>query len=328
MRYLNPADLDAVSALDAALTGNPRRAYFERRLAAALRQPKHHVQFAAEAEGRLVGYVMARRLEGEFGRIQPSLQLEAIAVEGGQQGKGVGGALLAELDAYARKHEIPEIRTLVHWRDHSVLRLLDRAGFSVGANHVIECAVHRGALGALEEARSPAAPGEERPWRERDYSAPAANDYEALARDVSDIRSMSQADRAHVVSIDKRITGRNREAYIASLFDEAMNDSAVRVSLIARTDDTPAGFIMARTDFGNFGRTEPVAVIDTLGVAPDSGRRGVGTALLSQLFANLQALLVEKVETLVAYNDLGLANFFYRAGFAPSQRLAFIKRLR
>jgi ribosomal protein S18 acetylase RimI-like enzyme len=271
---------------------------------------------------------MARRLEGEFGRTQPSLQLEAVGVEQGQQSHGVGRALLAELEIFAKKHDIPEIRTLVHWRDHSVLRLLDRSGFSLGQNLAIESAVHRGALGALEQARSPAAPGDERPWRERDYSAPASNDFEALARDVSDIRSMTQADLAQVISIDKRITGRNREAYIASLFDEAMNDSAVRVSLIARVDDTPAGFIMARTDFGNFGRTEAVAVIDTLGVAPDSGRRGVGTALLSQLFVNLQALLVEKVETLVAYNDLGLANFFYRAGFAPSQRLAFIKRLR
>ncbi|MBI3147968.1 MAG: GNAT family N-acetyltransferase [Betaproteobacteria bacterium] len=326
MRYLNPADLDAVSQLDAALTGHPRRAYFERRLSAALRQTKHHVQFGVEAEGRLAGYVMARRLEGEFGRTQPSLQLEAIGVDSKLQTKGLGRALLGELEAYAKRHEIPEIRTMVHWRDHSVLRLLDRAGYSVGRSLMIECPVHRGSLGDLER-RSPAAPGNERPWRERDYSAPAANDYEALARDVSDIRSMSLADLPQVASIDRRISGHNREAYIHGLFDEAMNDSAVRVSLIARADDVPAGFIMARTDFGSFGRSEPAAVIDTLGVTPDAGHKGMGTALLSQLFANLQALLVEKVETVVAYNDLGLLNFFYRAGFVPSQRLAFIKRI-
>ncbi len=326
MRYLNPADLDAVTRLDAALTGHPRRAYFERRLAAALRQTRHHVQFGAEADGRLVGYVMARRLEGEFGRTQPSLQLEAIGVDAQRQSKGLGRALISELEAYAKRHDIPEIRTMVHWRDHSVLKLLDRADYNLGRSLMIECPVHRGSMGDLER-RSPAAPGNERPWRERDYSAPAANDYEALARDVSDIRSMSLADLAQVASIDRRITGHNREAYINGLFDEAMHDSAVRVSLIARAEDVPAGFIMARTDFGSFGRTEPAAVIDTLGVAPDSARHGVGTALLSQLFVNLQALLVERVETVVAYNDIGLLNFFYRAGFVPSQRLAFLKRL-
>jgi len=326
LRYLNPADLDAVTKLDAALTGHPRRAYFERRLAAALRLTKHHVQFGAEAGGRLAGYVMARRLEGEFGRTQPSLQLEAIGVDATMQGKGTGRALLAELEAYAKRHDIPEIRTMVHWRDHSVLKLLDRAQYSLGRSLMIECPVHRGSMGDLER-QSPAAPGNERPWRERDYSAPAANDFEALARDVSDIRSMSLADLPHVAAIDKRITGHNREAYINSLFDEAMHDSAVRVSLIARADDMPAGFIMARTDFGSFGRTEPAAVIDTLGVAPDAARHGIGAALLSQLFVNLQALLVERVETVVAYNDLGLLNFFYRAGFVPSQRLAFIKRM-
>lgn len=326
MRYLNPADLDAVSKLDAALTGHPRRAYFERRLAAALRQTKHHVQFGAETDGRLTGYVMARRLEGEFGRTQPSLQLEAVGVDRSLQTKGLGQALLGELEAYAKRHDIPEIRTMVHWRDHSVLRLLGRSGYSIGRSLMIECPVHRDSLGDLER-RSPAAPGNERPWRERDYSAPAANDYEALARDGSDIRSMSLADLPQVAAIDRQITGHNRTSYINGLFDEAMHDSAVRVSLIARADDVPAGFIMARTDFGSFGRSEPAAVIDTLGVTPNAGHKGVGTALLSQLFVNLQALLVERLETVVAYNDLGLLNFFYRAGFVPSQRLAFIKRL-
>jgi ribosomal protein S18 acetylase RimI-like enzyme len=83
---------------------------------------------------------------------------------------------------------------------------------------------------------------------------------------------------------------------------------------------------MARADLGDFGRTEPVAVVDTIGVDAGYSRRGIGHALLSQLFANLGALRIEQVETTVAPHDLALLGFLYSAGFAPSQRLSFMRR--
>ena len=84
---------------------------------------------------------------------------------------------------------------------------------------------------------------------------------------------------------------------------------------------------MARADLGDFGRTEPVAVIDTIGVDPGYAHRGVGHALVSQLFANLGALRIERVETVVAPRDFGLLGFLYDVGFTPSQRFAFVRRL-
>ena len=88
-----------------------------------------------------------------------------------------------------------------------------------------------------------------------------------------------------------------------------------------------SGCVRARADRGYFGRTEPVAVIDTLGVAPEYAHRGVGQALLQQLFLNLDALRIERVETLVEARAAALLGFFLDAGFAPSQRLAFVKAL-
>jgi ribosomal protein S18 acetylase RimI-like enzyme len=84
---------------------------------------------------------------------------------------------------------------------------------------------------------------------------------------------------------------------------------------------------MAGVDFGDFGRTEPVAVIDLLGVDPGFTGAGIGSALLSQLFVNLEALRVERVATVVERDNFGLLEFFYRAGFASSQRLSFLKQL-
>jgi ribosomal protein S18 acetylase RimI-like enzyme len=68
-------------------------------------------------------------------------------------------------------------------------------------------------------------------------------------------------------------------------------------------------------------------VLDTIGVSPEYAQRGVGRAMLEQLFLNLDGLRIERVETQVEARALELLGFFYGAGFAPAQRLAFVKPL-
>ncbi|MHB8667188.1 MAG: GNAT family N-acetyltransferase [Burkholderiales bacterium] len=326
LRRLASQDLDTVVEIDAQITGRSRRAYFERRLQAALRAPAVHTQFAAEEDGVLEGYVLARRLEGEYGRVEPALRLEVISVRPGEQGHGYGDALLGALEADARKRQVLEIRTQVAWKDHAMLGFLDHAGFKLGGEQVIDCEIHAGRIGGGDEEKF-LAPEPHHLSAEIDHSMSRANDFEALARDRVDVRSLERADMEDIVRIDRRIVGRDRSAYIGRLVDDALHDSAIRVSLVAHQDGSAIGFIMAGVDFGDFGRTEPVAVIDTLGVDPGFTGAGIGTALLSQLFANLEALHVERVATVVARDDFGLLAFFYRAGFGPSQRLGFVKRL-
>ncbi|MCL4747381.1 MAG: GNAT family N-acetyltransferase [Burkholderiaceae bacterium] len=323
-RKLVPADLERVVAIDASRSGQQRRAYFERRLCTALGAPELHVQFGALRDGVLVGFVMARTAQGEFGRDAPALRMEVIDVQPDARHLGAGLGLLAQLEAWCARRGLEQIRSQAHWKHHSVLEFFDRAGFSFGRNHVIDCEVHDGRLVA---AGGPEAPQEQVERTEVDYSGPAANDYEALPRDRVDVRTLTANDAADIARIDRRVTGRERTAYLRQLVDEAMNDSSIRVSLVARVDGIVRGFVMAKTDYGDFGRTEPVAEIDTIGVDPDSARGGVGSALLSQLFVNLQALQVERVETLVARDNLDLLNFLYRCGFGPSERLGFVKQL-
>ena len=78
IRPLARDDLGAVVAIDAALEGRPRRAYVERRLPAAVREPELHAQFAASDGSGLAGYMLARVLLGEFGRTDPGLRLEML----------------------------------------------------------------------------------------------------------------------------------------------------------------------------------------------------------------------------------------------------------
>ena len=85
---------------------------------------------------------------------------------------------------------------------------------------------------------------------------------------------------------------------------------------------------MARADLGDFGRIEPVAVIDTIGVDADYAHRGVGHALMSQLFANLGALRIERVETVVAAaRPRHCSASSTTSDSAPSQRLPFVRQL-
>ena len=324
-RPLAPSDLDAVVAIDATIVGRTRRAYFERRLAAALRQPKLHLQFAAESGGALVGYALGRVLEGEFGRTRPGLRLEVISVARGVQGRGIGWALHAALEEAARKRGLAELRTSTPWRDSAMLRFLAATGYALSGALVLDSALHDNPL--LTRPESVSSPSRDKAGDPNDWSAPQANDFEQLARDVADVRLLSAKDIDDVVRIDRHVTGRDRRDYVQHALDEALRESGVRISLAARIDGVMAGYVMARADLGDFGRTEPVAVIDTLGVAPEYAHRGIGHALMQQLFLNLGALRIERLETVVAVRALPLLGFFLDTGFAPAQRLALVKHL-
>lgn len=171
------------------------------------------------------------------------------------------------------------------------------------------------------------APPELPPAPELDFSDPHGDEFEALSRDRIPIRSMTAADLPAIIALDRRITGRDRSPYYRRKIAETLAESGVRVSLVAQEGDQTLGFLMARVDFGEFGETSPEAVIDTIGVDPAQAGRKVGTALLSQLLANLAVLHVERVRTEVAWDNFSLLGFLRRCGFKPSQRLSFARKI-
>ena len=291
---LAPTDLAAVVAIDAALSGRSRSAYFERRLAAARREPDLHLQLAVDGQDGLAGFMLGRMLEGEFGRSEPELRLEAFGIRAASQRQGLGSALAGAFEREAARRGAAAIRTTARWREHELLRFLDHAGYSLAGEQMLDCEPH---------------------------------DYAADARDAVEIEVLQDADLEGVARIDARLTGRDRRGYLCRALREALADSSVRVSLVARIYGGVAGFLMARMDYGDFGRVEPSAVIDTVGVDPLRARQGIGRALLSQLLLNLRALGAERVETAVAPGDLALIGYFHDAGFRPSERLSFVKPL-
>ena len=162
--------------------------------------------------------------------------------------------------------------------------------------------------------------------QEVDYST-AVSDFGPLARDRIPIRSMTERDLRALAAIDETITGRDRLRYFERKLTEALQESDVRISLVAELDEVPVGFIMARVDFGEFGRVESTAVLDTIGVDPQYAGRGVGRALLSQLLSNLTSLRVDRILTEVDWGDVGLLGFLAGCGFTSSSRLSFSKEI-
>lgn len=161
--------------------------------------------------------------------------------------------------------------------------------------------------------------------QEIDYGARPADDFGPLLRDRIPVRSLKESDLQAIVAIDRRITGRDRTRYFQRKLADALHESDIRVSLVADMDGRPVGFIMARVDLGEFGRTEPAAVLDTIGVDWDYQDKGVGRALLSQLLANLSTLRVDCIRTEIDWTERELIAFLDRCGFRPSQRLCFAR---
>lgn len=326
VRALAPADLAGVVAIDASIQGRSRRGYIERRLQAALREPALHAQFAAIDERGIAGYLLARVLAGEFGEGERKLRIELVGTRAELRGHGIGTRLFDALSTWSGRHAISAMRTQASWRDRRMLAWLDRRGFSLAPAQVLECVIdteqwspERGdAIGPADADDATA---------EIDFGRHDGNDFERASRGAAEVRSMTAADLEDIVALDRRVGGRDRRDYLRGRLEEALDDSTLRVSLAARRDGVLAGFLMARADHGDFGRTEPVAVLDTIGVDPAQLRQGVARALVTQLFANLAALRIERVETVVTPDDESLAAFLHAAGFVPSQRLAFVRAM-
>ncbi len=313
VRPLRADDLEAVIAIDTALSGISRRGFFEKRLSAALDQPQDYIYVGIDEDGRLVGFALARMVDGAFGKPGGRAVLDAIGVDPAMQGRGAGRRLLRAVEDVLRHKGVRDLTSQVDWPDQALVGFLAAAGFGLAPRNVLTRAVD--GMPPVEEAHD----DEEPESPEVDFSAPEGDDPAALSHERIPVRSMREEDLDAIIRIDRRAGGLDRQAYFTRRMQEALYQSGVRISLIAEVDGYPAGFIMARMDFGEFGRTSPKAVMDSIGVDPGFQGQGVGQALMHRLLANLSVLRIDHVRTEIGWNDTALIAYLDRAGFAPAQ---------
>jgi ribosomal protein S18 acetylase RimI-like enzyme len=138
IRPLRGADLDAVAAIDRSVVGRDRTPFYERRLAHLDREPDAFVALAAERAGGLVGFVLARLYEGEFGGDAPEAALDAIGVSADGRGQGVARRLVAAMDAAMRARGVRAIATEADWSDTNMIGFFARMGFCLSPHLVLE----------------------------------------------------------------------------------------------------------------------------------------------------------------------------------------------
>ncbi|PNU21044.1 hypothetical protein C2E25_04385 [Geothermobacter hydrogeniphilus] len=320
-RSLHPDDLEAVCDIDSRIVGRSRRGFYEKRLTVATASPETFITSAALQSGHLRGFAFVRLQEGEYGQAGRLAIFDVIGVDPDVQGKGIGSAVLAAIEQRMRKRDVAQLRTEVDWNDHGMTRFFSTSGFSLTAGRILE----RDTSPLAEPVAEMTSVRMDGQWRV--HSGPGGNDYDTLSRDRVLTRSLQEADLDDVVRIDRKLTGRERGDYYQTKFREMLVESGIRVSLVAERDGIITGFIMARVDYGEFGRASQTATLDTIGVHPAEQGTGVGRALLSQLLNNLATLQVEALRTQVAWEEYELRRFLQRCGFNPSQRLLLGKTI-
>jgi len=141
-----------------------------------------------------------------------------------------------------------------------------------------------------------------------------------LASDLV-VRNLRPSDLDAVILLDATNVGRRRDEFFKLKLRQALADTGITVSLAAELDGAFVGFLLARVFYGEFGVTEPVAVMDVIDVHPGFRGHHVARALLDQLRTNLQGLGIRVLRTEAGWDSHELLGFFRREGFVMAQRL-------
>ena len=136
------------------------------------------------------------------------------------------------------------------------------------------------------------------------------------------IRLMKAEDFEAVVGIDEKVLKVARPEYYEMKFDKLFNTKDfLPTSLVAEEDGTVVGFIMGELYMGEYGIFQEEARLDTIGVDPDHQHKGIGKQLINEFMDHIKKLGVQKINTLVDWNDPVLMHFFSSNEFSPSKSI-------
>ena len=137
------------------------------------------------------------------------------------------------------------------------------------------------------------------------------------------IRLMKADDFDAVVGIDEKVLKTSRPEYYEMKFEKLFQSKDyVPASLLAEEEDgSVVGFIMGELLLGEYGIFQEQATLDTIGVDPDCQQKGIGKQLMKEFMDHLKELGVQKINTLVDWNDSRLVEFFRANEFIPSKTI-------
>jgi predicted N-acetyltransferase YhbS len=134
---------------------------------------------------------------------------------------------------------------------------------------------------------------------------------------------MKADDFDAVVAIDKKVLKASRPEYYELKFEKLFKSKDyLPVSLVAEEEDgSVLGFVMGELYMGEYGIFQEAATLDTIGVDPYCQHQGIGGQLINEFVDHLRKIGVQKINTLVDWNDSKLIHFFSANQFSPSKTI-------
>jgi ribosomal protein S18 acetylase RimI-like enzyme len=132
VRPVRRGDLDQIVALDARVTGLEKRSYWQslyRRYGTATQAERQFL--VAEAQGRVVGFVIGEVRDWEFGS-PPCGWVFAIDVQPDARLAGIGTNLLAAICAGFRRAGVRKVRTMLSRDNNLILSFFRSQGMMAG----------------------------------------------------------------------------------------------------------------------------------------------------------------------------------------------------
>jgi ribosomal protein S18 acetylase RimI-like enzyme len=131
VRNLVADDRDAITAIDARSMGRRRERFLKLKLEQALSDSGIAVSLAAEIDGHVVGFLLARVYYGEFGVVEPAAVLDVVGVHPDYRGRHVAAALLDQLRTNLLGLGIGCLQTEVRWDNPGLVAFFQHEGFSI-----------------------------------------------------------------------------------------------------------------------------------------------------------------------------------------------------
>ncbi len=130
VRNLAADDLDAIVRIDQKAIGRTRKEYYQAKVRRVLEDGKMMTSLVAVDDGVVVGFVLATLHYGEFGQVEASAVIDSIGVAPGLRGKGIGEALMRQLEMNLRALRVQRLETQVGWEQRELLNFLANRGFA------------------------------------------------------------------------------------------------------------------------------------------------------------------------------------------------------
>lgn len=142
-----------------------------------------------------------------------------------------------------------------------------------------------------------------------------------MTENAFSVRPLAGTDFEEVIELDRINSGSSRRGFFENRRRAMLDDPKAFIALAACAGEQLVGFVLASILDGEFGGTARVGVLDTLGVAEEHRRTGVGRRMLDALTDEVWRRGGHELQTQAEWNQPGLMDFFRSTGFTLAPHL-------